>query len=188
MNPTLDCRELMQTELLGRSASAAAMADPLRPLLASLLAGRSLQQGVLSSTLGLAPTDFEVLCEDYFPGDTVLLQNGPGEDIVEHDDLLQLLLEYRAGARASEAWLAQIVAYACSGRNHLWQDLGLANRAELSQLMNDAFPGLAQLNRGDMKWKKFIYRHYCARDGIYVCPAPSCSECVDYGKCFAKED
>jgi nitrogen fixation protein NifQ len=41
---------------------------------------------------------------------------------------------------------------------------------------------------GDMKWKKFIYRHYCTREGIYVCPAPSCGECSDYSKCFAKEE
>jgi nitrogen fixation protein NifQ len=101
---------------------------------------------------------------------------------------LQLLIEYRAGLSDSELWLARIVAYSCCGRNHLWQDLGLANRGELSLLMNTAFPGLAALNVGDMKWKKFIYRHYCTREGIYVCPAPSCGECSDYSKCFAKEE
>ena len=37
MNPALDCREQMQTELLGRPAAGAALSDPLRPLLASLL-------------------------------------------------------------------------------------------------------------------------------------------------------
>ena len=72
--------------------------------------------------------------------------------------------------------------------HQLWQDLGLADRGELSVLMGEAFPGLAALNTGDMKWKKFIYRHYCSRDGIYVCPAPSCGECADYARCFAPED
>jgi nitrogen fixation protein NifQ len=66
--------------------------------------------------------------------------------------------------------------------------LGLANRGELSLLMNTAFPTLAALNVGDMKWKKFIYRHCCTREGIYVCPAPSCGGCSDYSKCFAKEE
>jgi nitrogen fixation protein NifQ len=188
MNPSDDCRAQMQSELLGRPAGAAAVADPLRPLLASMLTGRSLNQGVLTATLGLPPADFDGLWREYFPGDALQLHNGPGEDIVELDDLLQLLLEYRAGVRDSELWLARIVAYSCCGRNHLWQDLGLADRGELSLLMNTAFPTLATLNVGDMKWKKFIYRHYCTREGIYVCPAPSCGECSDYSKCFAKEE
>jgi nitrogen fixation protein NifQ len=188
MNPSHDCRENLQAELLGRPATADALTDPLRPVLASLLTGRSLNQGVLTATLGLLPEDFEALWQAYFPGDALQLKDGPGEDIVELDDLLQLLIEYRAGLRNSELWLARSVAYACCGRNHLWQDLGLANRGELSLLMTTAFPTLAALNVGDMKWKKFIYRHYCTREAIYVCPAPSCGECSDYSQCFAKEE
>jgi nitrogen fixation protein NifQ len=188
MNPSHDCREHLQAELLGRPATTAAKSDPLRRVLASMLAGRALSQGVLSATLGLPVDAFDALWADYFPGAALQLDNGPGEHIVELDDLLQLLIEYRAGVRASELWLAHIVAYSCCGRNHLWQDLGLANRGELSLLMTTAFPALAALNVGDMKWKKFIYRHYCTREGIYVCPAPSCGECADYSKCFAKEE
>ena len=188
MNPSHDCRENLQAELLNRPASAAALADPLRPVLASMLTGRALNLGVLTATLGLPAERFTLMLESYFPGDLVQLNNGPGEDIVELDDLRLLLLEYRAGLRESEAWLAHSVAYSCCGRNHLWQDLGLAHREELTRLMNTAFPTLAALNVGDMKWKKFIYRHYCTREGIYVCPAPSCGECADYSKCFAKED
>ena len=187
MNPFHDCRALLQTELLGRPAPAQAVSDPLRPLLASLLAGRSLNQGVLPATLGLTEPVFQNLWHDYFPGARLNLQHGPGEDIAELDDLLHLLLDYRAGVRESEVWLAHSVAYSCCGRNHLWQDLGLADRGELSTLMAVAFPALAALNVGDMKWKKFIYRHYCAREGIYVCPAPSCGECADHAKCFAPE-
>jgi len=43
------------------------------------------------------------------------------------------------------------------------------------------------LGEDNMKWKKFIHRHYCQRGGIYVCPAPSCGECADYAKCFSPE-
>ena len=187
MNASHNCRELLQAELLGRPAQVAAFDDPLRPVLASLLTGRSLNQGVLPATLGLSETTFQSLWQDYFPGAQLNLTDGPGEDIAELEDLLHLLLEYRAGLRESEVWLAGIVAYSCCGRNHLWQDLGLANRGELSTLMTLAFPALAALNVGDMKWKKFIYRHYCAREGIYVCPAPSCGECADHAKCFSPE-
>lgn len=188
MNPSHQCRALLLAELLGRPASTQATTDPLRPVLASLLAGRSLNQGVLSSTLGLPEQAFQALWSDYFPGTPLHLQNGAGEDIAELEDLLNLLVEYRAGLQESEVWLAQIVAYSCCGRNHLWQDLGLANRGELTTLMTVAFPGLAALNSGDMKWKKFIYRHYCSREGIYVCPAPTCGECADFNKCFSPEE
>ena len=187
MNPSHDCRELLLAELLGRPAPAPTATDPLRPVLASLLVGRSLHQGVLPATLGLTEVAFQALWHDYFPGTHLNLHDGPGEVIVELEDLLHLLLEYRAGVHESEVWLAHVVAYSCCGRNHLWQDLGLANRDELSTLMTVAFPALAALNVGDMKWKKFIYRHYCSREGIYVCPAPSCSECADHAKCFAPE-
>jgi nitrogen fixation protein NifQ len=187
MNRPLDCRELLTADLLSRPAKVDAATDLLRPVFASLLAGRSLNQGVLTATLGLQAPIFQLLWHDYFPGEHLKLADGPGEHIAELDDLLNLLLEYRAGMRESELWLAHIVAYACCGRNHLWQDLGLANRGELSLLMNTAFPSLAALNTGDMKWKKFIYRHYCAKEGIYVCPAPSCGECADHAKCFAPE-
>jgi nitrogen fixation protein NifQ len=177
----------MQKELLSRPVAADIGTDPLRPVLASMLAGRSLNQGVLTATLGLSQQAFKTLWNDYFPGDHLQLQDGPGETIAELEDLLNLLLEYRAGQCESEVWLAHIVAYACCGRNHLWQDLGLGNRGELSTLMTVAFPALAALNANDMKWKKFIYRHYCTREGIYVCPAPSCSECGDHTKCFSPE-
>jgi nitrogen fixation protein NifQ len=187
MNPSLDCRDLVLAELMNRPAQSHAATDPLRPVLASLLAGRSLNQGVMTAKLGLSESAFQTLWADYFPGAHLNLTDGPGEVIVELEDLLNLLLQCRAGVRESEVWLAHIVAYSCCGRNHLWQDLGLANRRELSTLMTMAFPALAALNVNDMKWKKFIYRHYCEREGIYVCPAPSCSDCADYAKCFSPE-
>ncbi|MBV5299211.1 MAG: nitrogen fixation protein NifQ [Rhodoferax sp.] len=187
MNPSHDCRDLLLAELLGRSVAAQAAADPLRPLLASLLAGRSLNQGVLPAMLGLPESAFQTLWQDYFPGTRLKLHNGPGQNMDELEDIRQLLLQYRAGSRESEVWLAHSVAYGCGGRHHLWQDLGLADRGELSCLMTLAFPALAALNTGDMKWKKFIYRHYCSKEGIYVCPAPSCGECADHAKCFAPE-
>lgn len=175
-------------ELLNRPAPPEACADPLRPIIASLLAGRSLNQGVLPADLGLLPHVLRKLWDDYFPGPPLRLPGGVAEDIPELSDLIHLLLDYRAGREESEIWMAQIVALGCAGRDHLWHDLGLANRDELSALMETAFPSLAALNVGDMKWKKFIYHHYCAREGIYVCPAPSCSECADHKKCFAPEE
>ncbi len=182
------CRAALIEELLRRPASGDFSADPLRPLFASLLAGRALGEGILPATLGLSPEDFQQLWDDYFPGPHLRLEDGRSEEIPELEDLVGLLLDYRAGLAPRYAWAARIVATGCAGRGHLWQDMGFANRGELSAFMTTAFPGLAALNSGNMKWKKFIYRHYCQRDGIYVCPAPSCGECTDHAKCFAPEE
>jgi nitrogen fixation protein NifQ len=174
-------------ELLGRPAVETVASDPLRPVLASLLAGRSLGEGVLPATLGLETDVFRGFRDEYFPGPTLRLASCASQDIPELTDLVDLLLDFRAGQRESEIWLARVVANGCTGSAHLWQDLGLADRGELSLLMATAFPLLAALNTGDMKWKKFIYHHYCTREGIFLCPSPSCGECADYDKCFAPE-
>jgi len=188
MNCTLGHRETLTLDLLQLPANATARKDPLRPILASILIGCSISQFELPAASGLSQPHLRVFLEEYFPGFTFNLIHGGYKEIPELTDLINLLLEYRAGKNDSEVWLAYIIAFSCAGRDHLWQDLGLANRGELSKLMELAFPSLAALNIGDMKWKKFIYRQYCMRDGIYVCPAPSCGECSDYKKCFAPEE
>lgn len=174
-------------QLLERPAAAQAIADPLRPLLASLLVGRALGEGVLPGTLGLLPHEFQRLVDDYFPGIDVEITNVGSHVIEELDDLFDLFVTHRTGQQESEIWLARSVAWGCGGRDHLWQDLGLAHRGELSILMQTAFANLAALNVNDMKWKKFIYRQYCSNEGIYVCPTPSCSECADFNTCHAPE-
>jgi nitrogen fixation protein NifQ len=71
--------------------------------------------------------------------------------------------------------------------HHLWQDLGLRNRGELSQLMHRHFATLARRNVNDMKWKKFLYRLVCGTEGFAVCASPVCSDCNDYDHCFGDE-
>ena len=185
--PAASQRRQVWAGLLSRPAAPAVAGDPNRPVLASLLAGRLCGEGVLPASLGLPETELDNLWNAYFPGPRPALPDQAVEDIPERQDLVAILLEHRAGRFPSDIWLAFIVAVACAGRGHLWQDLGLADRGELSHLLFHAFPALARQNSGDMKWKKFLYRHYCARDGIYVCPAPSCGECADHAQCFAPE-
>ncbi len=184
----MQSRSQQLADLLLHPAQPSAAADPMRRILASLLVGRARGEGVLPATLGLDELAFQTLWSTYFSGKRLELQHGGAEDIDELTDLIDLLLHYRAGQRESETWLAHIVAWGCAGRHHLWQDLGLANRGELSMLLTTAFPALAALNTGEMKWKKFIYRHYCSKEGIYVCPAPSCGECADNSKCYSAEN
>jgi nitrogen fixation protein NifQ len=180
-------RQQIFSGLLRRPASAVAAQDPNRPILASLLAGRAVHEGMLPASLGLAAGELDALWRDYFAGPRLSLPDQPREELPEDADLTALLLAARAGRFVSETWLAKIVVSACAGREHLWRDLGLASRDELSRLLSHAFPKFARKNVGDMKWKKFLYRTYCAQEGIHVCPAPSCGECCDHDLCFAPE-
>jgi nitrogen fixation protein NifQ len=161
---------------------------PNDDLFARMLVSQAGGQSALPPGLGLDATDFRSLMTRHFPGFGLpaRLARAPdlGERGIEWDDLLALLMQYRAGNDASETWLALIVATACMGSDHLWQDLGLWQRADLTQLMARNFPGLTALNTQDMKWKKFLYKQLCNRAGVYACRAPSCEVCVDYTKCF----
>jgi nitrogen fixation protein NifQ len=91
-------------------------------------------------------------------------------------------------ATAEEAeCVCRVLACACCGDNHLWQDLRLPSRRELSALLHTWFPTLAAKNIHDMKWKKFFYKQLCEREGLFVCRAPSCSVCADQAACFGPE-
>jgi nitrogen fixation protein NifQ len=114
---------------------------------------------------------------------------GKGGALDEFPDLLKLLLDHCAvGDDARHRYVAHLVATACMGGDHLWQDMGLPNRQALSELLNAYFPALAAKNSGDMKWKKFFYKQLCEREGINACKSPSCVACSDYAKCFGPED
>jgi nitrogen fixation protein NifQ len=184
----LPWRALLQAALLAAPAGTAALDDPNRPLLASLLAGQAAGSGCLPGDLGLGAERHAALLRDYFPACPLTPAANSRIDLPEAEELQRLLRDHLAPGLASAAWMADILTAACVGKDHLWQDLGLNDRDELSRLMRINFPALATANTGDMKWKKFLYRQFCAREGIYVCPAPSCGVCADHAKCFGPEN
>ena len=165
------------------------MSVPDRILFRRVLALAISEAGPLTEALGLSRVALERLLRKYYPESPALpgLGGGPGEDALEEPDLRAYLLEFRAGRGEKEEWLAAILARRCQRSNHLWQDLGLADRSELNTLFQRHFPALARLNRSDMKWKKFFYRQLCEREGIPVCKAPNCAVCADTGLCFGPE-
>ena len=110
-----------------------------------------------------------------------------GDEVLDVEALLLAHVQPDAGPAAEAALVAETIAVACLGDRHLWQDLGLGSRAELSALLRRWFPSLVQRNAGDMKWKKFLYRELCARAEILVCKAPSCAACNDRPACFGPE-
>ena len=106
----------------------------------------------------------------------------------ETGDLVKLLLDHRAGVHQATEWVAAILAAGCLGNDHLWQDLGLTNREDLSDIIKHHFPGLYLKNTGNMKWKKFFYKQLCDQAEVRLCQAPSCAVCHDYAQCFGPED
>ena len=111
-----------------------------------------------------------------------------GERHDEYGDILLLLLEGAGNRTAQTVALAECVARACLGEDHLWHDLGLPSRSELSALLHDHFPGLAERNSGNMRWKKFFYKQLCERLEVTACRAPSCGVCCHYQECFDGEE
>ncbi len=106
-------------------------------------------------------------------------------------DLMSLLRDHAdpaAGSPADVDSVAWAIACASLGDQHLWQDLGLPSRRELSMLIEHWFPQLAARNTHNMKWKKFFYKQLCLREDLLICKAPTCGVCSDYGLCFGPEE
>jgi nitrogen fixation protein NifQ len=107
----------------------------------------------------------------------------------EFEDLVAMLLEAAGpAADADRRTLAEVVARACLGDDHLWHDLGLPSRQHLSDLLHEHFRPLAGRNLGNMRWKKFFYLQLCERAEIRACRAPSCSVCKLQAECFGSEE
>lgn len=105
----------------------------------------------------------------------------------EFADLLDLLKEHRRDDAEETRWLAHTIASACAGQNHLWEDMGMPDRATLSQLIKKYFPALYFKNTANLRWKKFFYKLLCDRAQAQLCKAPSCGVCSDYAHCFGPE-
>lgn len=145
----------------------------------------------LCDATGLAPAELGELIASFFPHAQRLLGGldpAYAPQIGEDEACLRELLSRRSTEHSRlEQLLAFVIARRAQSPNHLWQDLGLRNRRELSWLMSRHFEPLANRNVNDMKWKKFLYRVICRDEGFTICAAPSCSECTDFDGCFGDE-
>ncbi|MFZ1828725.1 MAG: nitrogen fixation protein NifQ [Candidatus Competibacteraceae bacterium] len=189
MLPAADLRRAMYGVLMHHSGGL-----PNDDTLARMLATQFSGGGALPSGLGLEPEDFNALLVRRFPGLPNLHtppRPPPRWDprlLEEQEELVNLLFLHRAGQDEAECWLSVIVATGCMANDHLWEDLGLWSRQDLSELMIRNFPTLAARNDRDMKWKKFLYKQLCEQEGVYLCRAPSCAVCRDYPICFGPEE
>lgn len=169
------------------------LTNPNQQWLAKILASWMTGGSVLPDYLGLEPEQFLILCNRFFPGTEIpeLAPSGSKLDytrMLEKEDLVNLLFSFSTKKEQENRWVIELVVSACLGNDHLWQDIGFWQRAELSGFLNYNFPRLAERNNKDMKWKKFLYKQLCEAEGIYLCRAPSCEVCAEYHVCFGPEE
>lgn len=167
--------------------------DPVEETLARMLASWSQGLGCMPDWLGLDEERYVEMMNHHFPGfdwHSITYTGYPfdAERMDEMHDLHELLMRSRSSNTQAQTWMVDILVAGCMGSEHLWQDLGLWCRADLSKLMTDNFQSLASRNDKDMKWKKFLYKQLCEAEGIYTCRSPSCETCDDYQACFGPEE
>ncbi len=145
----------------------------------------------VSQSLGLDASGLAQLADAFFPHAKTRLLDAAGDGAVawgaDEECLRDLLLKFSTAATGYQRVLADILTRRAQGANHLWQDLGLQDRTELTRLMQRHFAPLKERNSHDMKWKKFLYRTICRDEGYGFCAAPTCGECDDYQICFGDE-
>ena len=160
--------------------------------LASMITSWTTDSGVLPAYMGLTPDSFSAMGAHFFPGIELPqrsdLSDAWLEQMPEKGELEALFNDFAADSDPERGWIAAILIAGSAGHHHLWEDLGLFSRSDLSDMIRENFPRLAEKNDRDMKWKKFIYKQLCDREGIIACPAPTCDECADFSVCFAPED
>jgi nitrogen fixation protein NifQ len=145
----------------------------------------------LTNALGLSGQELARMFAGRFPLGALPFQLWRSFEPAVADEealLRELLLANRARTDESSTWLVVVIARRAMRDDHLWQDLGLCNRAELGRLLSRHFPALHAGNVNNMRWKKYFYRQICELEGFSLCAAPHCSVCVDFGSCFGDED
>lgn len=195
---------MMKNGLKSGSASRAhVMPDNKSPardsaLLSQAIAGvlRHAQGGDLplfAWTLGLPRDAWLAMLSTYFPESKALEPMSPAAyaaiekstpELFRH--LAVMLLEQRSPEVDSvhADWLARAFAAACLGSRHLWMDLGLRGRADVSALLSAWFPALHAKNAHNLKWKRFLFAELAARRGASEIEPPNCNRCDEFPICF----
>jgi nitrogen fixation protein NifQ len=158
-------------------------------LFARLVAAREVRDEM--ALLGVPQPQLHALFRRYFaqvdpppPARSTLLQSkGHAEFVVA---LINLLLAQIAPTVLSDdaRCLAAIIAHACLRPDHLWRDLGLNGRDDVTQMLERYFPTLVARNVEGLRWKKFLARELALSIGGTPGPAPGCPGCEDFRYCF----
>jgi len=151
----------------------------------------------LAASLGLCDDSLSELLSAYFPGVTAndLPRHGstqlpPAEF---NPEVLAILMSHvptdvTGGRNQPAEWLARIIAVRAAQPGHLWIAMGLFERPELTATIRRHLPTLAAANHQGMRWKRYLFKQVCEKNGGVMCKNPNCGDCSDYPLCFAPED
>jgi nitrogen fixation protein NifQ len=162
-----------------------------RHVLASILAVAAMENVSVAERAGLAAADLVALMRKWFPAACGMGMASLADDKHTDDDEIamvrDLLLAHRSSEGDAGRWLAAMIARRSMEPNHLWEDLGLRDRSELTRLLTRHFGPIAVRNTKNMRWKRFFYRMLCEDDGLVMCSTPVCTNCNDFDLCFGDE-
>lgn len=154
-------------------------ASPDAWLFARLVAAREVRDELVQ--LGVPHDQLGVLFERYLahvepPGPAVSTLLKRADHVGFVGALHRLLLAHVAATvRGDDArCLAAIIAHACLRPEHLWRDLGLNGRDDVTRMLERYFPTLVARNVGGLRWEKFLAREMALSTGVI--PGPSARE------------
>jgi nitrogen fixation protein NifQ len=162
-----------------------------RHVLASILATAAMENGAVAERAGLAAADLASLMAQWFPAACGMGVACHAQDVEAEEEEIAMVRDLLLAQRSSEGdagrWLAAMIARRAMEPNHLWEDLGLRDRSELTRLLARHFGPIAARNTKNMRWKRFFYRMLCEDDGLVMCSTPVCTSCNDFNVCFGDE-
>jgi len=161
--------------------------------------GKSLACGDLGRC-GLSSRELEGLIARLFPGaltghdpaladlrEQAAIYPARGMDAAqtEFTRLLRALLDtWAAPGAGTTPWVSSVLTQACLRPDHLWRDLGLSGREDVTFLLARHYPGLVMRNVRNLRWKQFLAYSACEQAGLPPAAAPGCPACEDYGFCY----
>ncbi len=142
----------------------------------------------MENVIGLRPSLLNAAAE-YVHMDLFLSPSAPSSEEEDEEEVMvrQVLLQNCSGPDDVSEWLAFIIARRGMEPNHLWEDMGLAERSDLTKLLLRHFAPLASKNTRNMRWKRFLYRSLCEAEGFTMCPSPTCDSCGEFNICYGDE-
>ncbi|WP_083742115.1 nitrogen fixation protein NifQ [Bradyrhizobium mercantei] len=179
------------TGVLPEDAEIAADSDFDRHVLASILAAAVMDGGSLPEKAGLTDHELAALLDQHFSSIEIKAEQSLACFESNVTDEVAMVRDLLLARRSTEGdigrWLAAMIARRAIEPDHLWEDLGLRNRGELSRLLSRHFAPLAARNINNMRWKRFFYRTLCEDEGLVMCTTPVCTQCNDFNVCFGDE-
>ena len=99
--------------------------------------------------------------------------------------LLRVLLEtWSAPELDTTPLVSSVLTRACLRPDHLWRDLGLSGREDVTALLTRHYPGLAARNVRNLRWKQYLAYAACEHAGLPPAAAPGCPGCEDHEHCY----